>query len=713
MNNLFNKFLTSLLLVQGIVGCLYAQPAWQTIMDAEVNYHYFLGNQAPPVDWKELDFDDSNWPQGQGGIGYGDNDDNTTISNVVSLYMRHEFQVSDLEELTSMILYADYDDGFVAYINGQEVTRSNIQGAPPAYNTEADELHEAVLYSGGVPESFQLPNFKDYLVEGANVFAVQTHNFDGLASSDLTSLYWLLGLSDPENPLYGDTPSWFQSPFFNTSLPIISINTGGQIIPDEPSINANMSIIDYSGGNTILDTPNDFVGNIAIEKRGQSSQFFFPKNNYAVELKDEFGEDMDASLLGMPEEEDWVLHGPYSDKTLMRNTLAMELARSIGQYAVRTQWVDLFVNNQYEGVYVLMEKIKRGKDRVDIADLDPDEITGDDLTGGYIIKLDKGDADWESMFDVVFNPGNKLRFQYVYPRRSKIVAEQAEYIQSYVDSMELALRSSDLFYEGKRYDEYLDLPSFVDHFLLKELARDVDAYRFSSYYYKDKDSKGGLLKAGPVWDFNIAFGNADYCNGYQTWGWIYDEHCDTFNPFWWGKMFNDPAFVNLANCRWKELRAGPLSKEVIFAYIDESAALLAEPAARNFARWPILNEDVWPNYQFGGTYQDEINYLKDFISDRIDWMDEYMKGTCLTSTENPDIQGKEMTIYPNPVQEKIQLSTSKASFNYKIFGQDGRLHQQGEVDGGIPINVQDLADGLYFVSLTTANSAYHFKFIKN
>lgn len=185
------------------------------------------------------------------------------------------------------------------------------------------------------------------------------------------------------------TPSFSQT-FTESNLPIVLINTNGETIVDDPKIMGDMAIIDNGPGvmNSIKDTPNDYNGKIGIEIRGSSSQMF-PKKQYGIELWDEEGEGIDASILGMPEEEDWVLFAPYNDKALIRDALAYKLGRDMGQYASRQRFCEVLLNGEYMGVFVFFEKVKRDGERVDIAKLDPDEVNGDDLTGGYIFKIDK------------------------------------------------------------------------------------------------------------------------------------------------------------------------------------------------------------------------------------------------------------------------------------------------------------------------------------
>ena len=214
--------------------------------------------------------------------------------------------------------------------------------------------------------------------------------------------------------------------FSSSNLPIVILDTEGQDIPDEPKITARMQIIDNGPNtrNSVLDTPTGYDGFIGIELRGSSSQAF-PKKQYGVETRDEAGDNLNVSLLGMPEENDWVLYAPYSDKSLMRNVLAYELARRMGRYASRTRFVEVVLNGDYQGVYVLMEKIKRDRNRVDINNLKEDEISGDDLTGGYLIRIDRRDGfegeSWESNFLPAYATDARVHYQYREPDAEDIV----------------------------------------------------------------------------------------------------------------------------------------------------------------------------------------------------------------------------------------------------------------------------------------------------
>jgi hypothetical protein len=623
------KLLVSLL----VVSVILSQDHWETAVYAADEWAYLIPESELPSDWNTIGFDDSGWSTGPGGFGYGDEDDGTEIEPALSVYMRRNFTVTNMDDLISAFLHADYDDGFVAYLNGTEIGRSNNLGDPGTfvpYDVTTSTDHEAQLYWGGYPEAYTLDSqqLASLLTAGENVLAVQAHNV-GITSSDMSSNFFLsFGIAD-ESTYYGSPPDWFESPFvFNESnLPIVVIDTDGQEILDDPRIVVHMGIIDNDSAINNIDDPfNGYDGLISIEIRGSSSQMF-PKKQYALETQDIDGENLNVSILGMPEENDWILHAPYSDKSLLRNFLAYELARDMGRYASRTRFCELVINGDYKGLYIFMEKIKRDNNRVDISKLNPDETTGDDLTGGYIVKVDKWDGEnndgWWSASPLPEYDGTW--YQYHYPKPDDIVDEQKDYINNYITDFELLLASEAYNDPDAGYYDQVNLESFIDVSLMSEISKNVDAYRLSAYMYKDKDSEDGRLTMGPIWDYNLAFGNADYYDGWDPAGWQLDVELggDPFKiPFWWYRIWDDETFRDAFNQRWQELRQTVFSEEYIMNIIDSTIAVIDEAQVRNFQRWPILDEYVWPNAYVGGSYENEIDYLTDWITDRLEWIDE-------------------------------------------------------------------------------------------
>lgn len=418
-----------------------------------------------------------------------------------------------------------------------------------------------------------------------------------------------------------------------SNLPLVIIDTGGQWIPDEPKIDADLSIIDNGPGQTncVGHAPTMQLS-IGIETRGSTSQMLYPKKSFGVETRDELGDDLKVSIFGMPEDSDWVLYAPYTDKTMIRNTLAFDLHTQMGHYSSRTRHVELILNGEYWGVYEWLEKVARSPGRVAITDIDPDDLAGDALTGGYILKVDKltGEigANWVSPYS------DEVTIQVHYPKLDDIAPAQAQYIQTRVTQFEQMLAGPAFADPQLGYPAWIDVQSFMDFMILQELGRTVDGYRSSSFFYKDRDSVDGRFVAGPMWDFNISFGNADYCEAFSTTGYQYDfdsicgEFFEVEIPFWWKRLLEDPAFADALRCRWEQLRDGPLADQAISDFIASEAEELAEAQVRNFERWPILGEYVEWNPFIGQTYEEELAYLEDWIGERSLWLDDNFAGVC-------------------------------------------------------------------------------------
>lgn len=417
----------------------------------------------------------------------------------------------------------------------------------------------------------------------------------------------------------------------NSNLPIVVINTNGQSIKDEPKITATMGIIDNGAGklNSITDPFNVYNGKIGIEIRGHSTQMF-AKKQYGVELRDDSGNSVNASLLGMPAESDWVLNASFLDKTLLRNVLAYKLGNDMGHYASRTKFCEVIINNQYNGIYILQEKIKRNKNRVNIKKLESTDISGDALTGGYIFEIDRIDPGakyFNSLFPAVYpkTPSQPSPISYilVYPNAENILPVQLNYIQNYINQFETSLSKTTYKDPFLGYYNFINPDDFVDYFLITEFTKTVDAYRLSAYFYKNRDSEGGKLSFGPMWDYDLAFGNANYSNGFPTSGWQantvpYEGIWST--PFWVSKIFNDPVFFNKVAKRWNQLKNTVFDLSGIMKYLDETIVQIREARIRNFQLWPIIGSRQWVEYYIGQTYEDEVLYLKGWIIHRYDWM---------------------------------------------------------------------------------------------
>jgi len=460
----------------------------------------------------------------------------------------------------------------------------------------------------------------------------------------------------------------------SSKLALVLIDTYGQTIVDEPKINAGMKII-YNGNgfyNHPGDNPNVYNGKVGIEIHGSYSASL-PQKPYGFETRDSLGNNLNVSLLGMPAENDWILLALYNDKVFMRNTLASGISLLLGQYASRTSFSEVLVNNSYQGIYVFMEKIKRDNHRVHIAKLDTDDNAGDSLTGGYIIKLDYHDASnsWLSSYHPIDHSGFDVYYVYYYPDPAVITTQQKLYIQSYIASLESALYGSNFTNPVTGYRAWLDVPSFIDYFIVNEVARNNDGFKKSVYFYKDKDSNGGLLKCGPVWDFDWAWKNINECSIFAATdgsGWAYkvnDCSPDNNSNGWAIRLMQDSTFTQELNCRYFYLRQSILDTTNLFHYIDSVHTLVEEAQVRHYKKWPILGINVGTP-EIGSqplTYDEEIVKFKAWIKTRLAWLDANMPGSCPNVSVGNYKDNGILSAFPNPVIAGQWLTINSSAFS--------------------------------------------------
>ena len=473
-------------------------------------------------------------------------------------------------------------------------------------------------------------------------------------------------------------------------LPIIFIDTKQQCLDNKVTekIPGTMKVLD-GATNNVADSAKGTFYDIGIKVRGQSSATF-TKPGYSLEVRDDKGEGMNVSLFGLPPADDWVLHGPYVDKSMLRNALAYWLFRQAGRYAPRTRHFDLYINGVYRGVYVLVEKIKRGKYRVNVSKLKETDIAGDSLTGGYIWAFDKvgtntggaGNNNKGGIEAEGFNTSDGLNVILHYPKKANIQREQEEYLKKYLNDLEALFKNGK---NGDGYEKYVDVGSAVDYVLHQEITNNGDSYWCSFFLHKPKNKTNkegvyteGKVTLGPPWDFNLAMSNGGmYGSGGNSWqieskgggggggGWG-----GGFGGGWGGGMGSLKApnwltglwkrsdYQNELKTRWAELRSGVWHTKVMDAYLDSMKTYLKNAADRNFKRWPNLgknsgqgDKDPEPmkycssNGGSGGmgmggnnanTWDGEVEHLRKKMKERMQWMDQKFG---FTEPANPVVTG--------------------------------------------------------------------------
>ena len=381
-----------------------------------------------------------------------------------------------------------------------------------------------------------------------------------------------------------------------TNLPTVSIHTLNNEIPydKEHQIESQLMIIS-NDGTRLLSEPG------TTRERGNGSRTF-PKKPWRIKF------DKKQSVLDAPAKaKKWTLLNNYSDKTLFRNLLAFELSRQMGiPYTPYGTAVDVLMNGEYKGCYQLCDQVEINTNRVNITEMTPDDNQGSALTGGYLIELDAYANQEVSWFKS--GKGNPVTIKS--PDEDEITANQKQYITNFFNQME------------KQWATYLDVNSFLRHFLVGELSGNTDTY-WSVFMYKERDED--LLHVGPVWDFDLAFENDNrtYPINKKT-KYVYQDggSCAGNMRTFVNNIVNDASAGSQLLAIWGEARQAGLNEENLFAFIDRWAAELEQSQRLNFLRWPVMNQKVQKNPVVWGSYKAEVDNVKNFLKERLVWMDK-------------------------------------------------------------------------------------------
>lgn len=477
-------------------------------------------------------------------------------------------------------------------------------------------------------------------------------------------------------------------------IPVVYLDVGGKGITQTAKTPGTLKVITQHAGThmDLAQAPVDLTSKVVVSIRGSSSAGF-PQKSYSVEFQDDTMMEAKTGVLGMPKEGNWALVACWTDKPCMRNALAYSIGRELGRWNPRGRFVELFLDGKYNGLYMLSEVPRADNKRIPVNKPAPDMSMGD-LSGGYVIRreaggkgkpADKVPRDWLSPTKAPTN-GLQIVYTYHYPKEDVITPAQKQYIQGHLQKFE-EMMASDAWSDPKEgYRKWIDLPSWLDFALVQEVTNNVDGYWKSMYITKLPDAEGGKLFMTPLWDFNIAFGNADYRDGWKldntlhNMNRFYGECTDwakppmgcgscssggkcanaPYLPFWWDKLWTDPAFQNDLKCRWQTLRkkGGALDLDRINMKIEAwRQNLLANAVSRHFTKWSVLKRDthdrggkqvpgVWPNpcKLTQDLYKDEpcgtatqsnedfFNYetkwFQGWVQKRIEWLDANLPGTC-------------------------------------------------------------------------------------
>ncbi len=408
-------------------------------------------------------------------------------------------------------------------------------------------------------------------------------------------------------------------------IPVIRVNVGGRAIERDVEIAGTITVFEQHDG-TLTDlatrTPT-LTAPIGFQGRGNFT-WSLPKKGYAFELQDGSGNSSDRTLLGMPPGSDFALYACYTDKTCLRNALVYALGQQLGRWSPRTRFVELFIDDQYLGLYMIWERIRRDRARVDLPRPAATASAGD-ITGGYIVRHEGGPmgdgSDFTTASDTVYS--------YHYPDVDRITADQRQYVLGAFQRMEDAITA-----RPADHTAVIDQRSWIDRGIVEEVTNNWDGYVHSIYMTRDADSAGGRIGMGPLWDFDLAFANGNV-TGYncRTDNWAYQIARPPPDnvPAYWLALYAAPSFLGAWKCRYQELRRGPLALATFEARIATWVAFTAAARARDQARWPTIGTPTFPNCANHPTYAAEVTSLRDWIAARLAWLDAQaaaMPGSC-------------------------------------------------------------------------------------
>ena len=467
----------------------------------------------------------------------------------------------------------------------------------------------------------------------------------------------------------GDDSSWYQV----TNLPTVSIHIYAGYDPKDKVTELPSNItITYDGGTRIQEYP------ITTRGRGNAS-WGFPKKPWRIKFADGKSHHMlrGSSMESPAKAKKWTLINNYGDKTLLRNCLAFEVSKRLN--ALYTPWaqpVDVIMNGEYKGCYQLCDQISVDAHRVPITEMLPTDIEEPEVTGGYLIEIDAYASQESSWF--TSSRGNPVTIKH--PGDDDIVTQQSQYIKSHFNLMESSVFASNYTDPENGYRKYLDVESFLKHFVIGEFSGNMDTY-WSVYMYKEREEN--QFHVAPSWDFDLAFDNdqRNYpVNGRSNWAYNGGSAAGNMKSFV-TRILNDDAAFQQLNQIWRENRKeGLLDEMTLVAWVDSMADEIEASANLNFIRWPILNTRVHQNVSALGSFDAEVDVLRSYIPARLAWIDNYLgfePGIVYTDSTYYISTPEQLIEFSNAVQEGAAYSIAYLESDIDMEGYNTQFQPIG------------------------------------
>ncbi len=595
------------LAIAGIVIFLLRGEVWHYKIEASYQWDYAFFDSSDLHNGRDLELD-LDWKKSDEKLVFPQD-----LSNY-SLSLRTEIEIDDRNSISEVILEIPKNYAAVILINGHRLIKieqglitSNTNSIDHEIGLEIDKHWEA-------RKVFIDKNQVDSLFKnGKNKLEILFADIHHLRSVRAVGIPLVFRYNFPSSlTKENEFSPRAEGQFKQSSLPILKIETNGKAIVDDPKIQASLSVINSSLGSNLFDDEGYNIP-IRIEHRGFTSLAFLKKSYGFVTCNQSYDDSL-VPLLGLPKESSWVLYGPYKDRSLVRNAFTFDIYAKTGNYSPRTRMLELIVNDNYQGVYLLTEKIKIGPSRLNIPQIQADEMGDSSLSsGGYIVEIDRNE--WMGYIPENEADFIQSKFELYSPKMGKMSNSIQEKIrQQYLDFEDGVINN-----ETDRCS--FDTLSFVDYVIISELSKNVDAYRLSTFVH-NRNIADSLPKffCGPIWDFNYAWGLPDYNNASSPQGHIYPE--SEFVPTFWKMLIEDPQFKEVLNERYSVLRQSIYSDDSVDSILDSLYMMSKLPAQRNFQKWSVLgNHEFEPNHYTGARYKDEFEYLRSWIHQRLDYLD--------------------------------------------------------------------------------------------
>jgi hypothetical protein len=590
-----------------LLGCSDEGNHWEVVAEFQASGQYIVLDNTTETNWINQISIDMPWLPASLA-------DTTKITSNQILIASLTFNYSTTDSLFAALLRSRHDVPFEAYLNGVLIAQRYKNQYVPSFVNPLNNDFRTYIYAYYRPKSFILETdeIEPLLIAGTNFLHVVISD-EKVRLKDLNDFSLSFGIRGGKTLFSSKRPHLKHDGVYKSgNLPVIKIETNNQPIVDEPKVKAKLAIQRDS-----INGIEQQEFKIGIELRGHTAQQIM-KKSFGISIRQL--NDSLTHFIGLPIAKKWVLYGPYLDKTLLRNAFAYSIYKRMGHYSPQFRFCELFINNDYQGIYMLCDKLEFGANRIPGEPADGMDSTLTGLDEDFLLEIDRGKkTSWYSSYKSNF--GMTISYEYENPVYEELNPKQQQYLKAFVDSFETTVFQEKLNKTSTEHLKYINPNTFYDYIILNELSRNIDAYRLSTFLVKRGISRGGKLEAGPVWDYNLAFGLSSDLEGYNPQGFVYVY--DANIPFWWTVLIENENFSAGLKSRYTELRNSTLQYDSLMFLWNELENEIAPSLNNNFTKWPVLNKnDFWPNHFTGKNYNDECDYLKSWLKQRIDWLDK-------------------------------------------------------------------------------------------